>query len=146
MKTTAPFTKSPLEELRVLYLEDDPIIAMGFVEMIQRLGGIVHECSSLRAALAALQADDYDVALLDLNIHGQTSYAVAEAVVDKHAALVFLTGCGREALSAEWRHHVVCEKPCAEIDVCQAIGEAIHLLRQSPGTPAAAQNPLMPAA
>lgn len=146
MKTAAPFSKSPLEQLRVLYLEDDPIIAAGFVEMIERLGGIVHECNTLDAALIALQQGHYDLALLDLNIRGQTSYAVAEAAVYKHAALVFITGCGRETLSAEWRHHAVCEKPCSEIDVCLAIGEAIHLLRQSPHSVAESQSPMMPAA
>ena len=146
MKTMVLFGKSPIEGLRVLYLEDDPVIAISFVEMIEQWGGIVRECNTLDAALIALQQGHYDVALLDLNIRGQTSYAVAEAAVDKHAALVFVTGCGRETLLAEWRHHAVCEKPCSEIDVCRAIGEAIKLLRQSPHAVAALQSPMMPAA
>jgi CheY-like chemotaxis protein len=114
-----------LDALRVLYLEDNAVIAMNFVAMLEEQGAIVDDHSTVVAALKALRDGDYDVALLDVDIRGATSFSVAEAALSKDVALVFVTGYGHETLPAPWREYPLCEKPCSGSELSAAIQHAI---------------------
>src|SRR5689334_1488669 len=96
-----------LDNLRVLYLEDNALIAMNFVAMLEEEGAIVDDHAAVETALNALREGDYDIALLDVDIHGTMSFPVAEAALAKDLALVFVTGYGDESMPAAWREHIL---------------------------------------
>jgi DNA-binding response OmpR family regulator len=112
-------------ELRILYLEDESLIAMNYVAMLEEAGAVVDDCTTLGAAFSALDQGTYDVALLDVNIRENMSFPLAEAARAKGLPVVFVTGYGREVLPPEWSGHVVCEKPCSQAGLLSAIQQAL---------------------
>jgi DNA-binding response OmpR family regulator len=113
------------DALRVLYLEDDALVAMNFVALLEGEGALVDDHTTIEAALAALHRADYDLALLDVDIRGKLSFPVAEAAVAKGLSLVFVTAYGQESLPPRWQDHAVCEKPCSQAELSAAIQTAI---------------------
>jgi DNA-binding NarL/FixJ family response regulator len=63
-------TEPLAEHLRVLYVEDDPVLRDLFSQKLTRLGAVrsVVTCGSPRDAVNAANDGHYDVALLDLNL------------------------------------------------------------------------------
>ena len=112
-------------ELRILYLEDESLIAMNYVAMLEEAGAVVDDCTTLGAAFTALDEGTYDVALLDVNINEKMSFPLAEAALAKGLPIVFVTGYGKEVLPPEWSEHVVCEKPCSQAGLLSAIQQAL---------------------
>jgi DNA-binding response OmpR family regulator len=112
-------------ELRILYLEDESLIAMNYVAMLEEAGAVVDDCTTLGAAFSALDQGTYDVALLDVNIREKMSFPLAEAARAKGLPVVFVTGYGREILPPEWSGYVVCEKPCSQAGLLSAIQQAM---------------------
>ena len=115
-----------VDGLRVLFLEDEALVFMNHVEMLQGLGCIVTGCMTIPEALTAIQKGTYDLGLLDVNIDGEMSYEVAEALHERGIPVAFITGYQSAALEEKWRDHPSCEKPCAAEDfhalIVQAFG------------------------
>jgi CheY-like chemotaxis protein len=64
---------------RILVVEDEP----GYRELMQFiLGGVYNMtiCSSVEEALVNLDAEQYDLVIADINLHGMTGFAVLEKV------------------------------------------------------------------
>jgi DNA-binding response OmpR family regulator len=112
-------------ELRILYLEDESLIAMNYVAMLEAAGAVVDDCTTLGAAFTALDEGTYDVALLDVNIRETMSFPLAAAALAKGLPVVFVTGYGKDVLPPEWSGHVVCEKPCSQAGLLSAIQQAL---------------------
>jgi CheY-like chemotaxis protein len=85
---------SELEGKSVLLLEDEFLIAMDAEEiLVQRLGAAtVKVVSTFDEAQAAAEAGAFDIALLDVNINGQMSFPIAEALRARGVPVVFATG------------------------------------------------------
>lgn len=98
---------------RILVVEDEVFVAMEVEHILGTFGFDVRaSVSSVTDALRALEDfDDFDVALLDVNLRGETVFAVADALVERGIGLVFATGYGRDGVRADLRHHPVIAKP-----------------------------------
>jgi DNA-binding NarL/FixJ family response regulator len=61
---------SATAHLRILYVEDDPVLRDLLTGKLRKLGAVrsVSACGSARDAVNAATADEHDVALLDLNL------------------------------------------------------------------------------
>jgi DNA-binding response OmpR family regulator len=80
---------------RVLVLEDEPIIGFALEDMLLSLGfDIVDIATRLEDATQAIAAADFDAAVLDVNIHGQRSYPIADALAERDIFYIFATGYG----------------------------------------------------
>jgi PAS domain S-box-containing protein len=82
---------------RVLLVEDEPLIRLLMESAIARLGcTVVGPAGTLEEALrlATDEAGRLDAAVLDVNLHGQPSYKVAEALHAQGVKVVFVTGYG----------------------------------------------------
>lgn len=98
---------------RVLIVEDQYLIAIGLRDELRRLGietaAIV---PSVAAALAALERDaGVHAALLDLNLAGERSYPVADALAARKIPYAFVTGYTDGAIDARYTHVPVVRKP-----------------------------------
>ena len=53
----------------------------------------------------------FDAALLDVNLHGEASYPIADALIKRGIHFVFTTGYDSDALDEAYRSYLRCEKP-----------------------------------
>ena len=83
-----------LAGLRILMVEDEPIIAMALEELLEDEGARPTVAGSLEQANEALAGQEFDAAILDINIHGQKSYPVARVLMERGVPFVFASGYG----------------------------------------------------
>jgi response regulator RpfG family c-di-GMP phosphodiesterase len=86
---------APIDTWRVLILEDEPIIGLALEDMLQSLGvRCVLLADTLSAATAIVENETLHWAVLDVNIHGERSYAVADKLQAIGTPFIFATGYG----------------------------------------------------
>ena len=84
-----------LEGKHVLVLEDEPIVAFMVEDMLVELGARkVIATSRVTEAIAVLAFEKVDAAVLDVNVHGQESYGVADRLTELSVPYIFATGYG----------------------------------------------------
>ena len=94
----------------VLVVEDEAIIAMLVEDMLADLGHTVAATAGrLEEALDAARTLPLDLAVLDLNLGGQSTYEVAALLQSRGVPVIFATGAG--SVDAEWAHMPVVQKP-----------------------------------
>jgi CheY-like chemotaxis protein len=107
-----PAQGTPLAGRSVLVLEDDFLIADEVCALIGTLGGeVLGPASSSAAALRLLGQRSPDVALLDVNLHGERAYDVAEALAGAGVPFAFTTGYDLELIDARFAYAPHLEKP-----------------------------------
>ena len=78
----------------ILLVEDEPIIGFALEDMLMDEGARTFLAPSTEAALSVLESERIDVAILDVNVHGKTTYALAEVLRERQIPFVFATGYG----------------------------------------------------
>ena len=97
---------------RVLVVEDDVMIRMLIEDMLADLGfAVAAEAAKVHEALAAVKSADIDVAILDVNLGGETTGPVAEALAARGTPFVFATGYGEHTLPEQFRDRPLLKKP-----------------------------------
>jgi CheY-like chemotaxis protein len=97
---------------RVLIVEDDVMIRMLIEDMLGDLGfAVAAEASKVHEALAAVNSTAFDVAILDVNLSGETTGPVAEALAARGTPFVFATGYGEHGLPDQFRDRPLLKKP-----------------------------------
>jgi DNA-binding NtrC family response regulator len=106
----------------VLIVEDDPIIALGFEDMILGFGvGMVRTAGSVIKALDMIAVRAPDFALLDVGLVREKSFAIAERLDALEIPFAFVTGYGaKEKFPAAFVHKPRLIKPCSS-DALQAV-------------------------
>jgi len=86
----------------ILVVEDEPLVAMMVEDMLIELGAIViGPASTLAEALELAGQGGFDAALLDVNLNGERSHAVAELLTARGTPFVYATGYGS---AGEYQH------------------------------------------
>jgi CheY-like chemotaxis protein len=97
---------------RVLVVEDDVMIRMLIEDMLGDLGfAVVAEAAKVHEARAAVNSTEIDVAILDVNLSGETTGPVAEALAARGTPFVFATGYGEHGLPDQFRDRPLLKKP-----------------------------------
>ena len=103
---------SPLSGRRVLVVEDETMVAWLLEDMLADLGcAVVGPVARVNQALAMLDAEAIDAAVLDVNLNGQKSYPVADALAARGVPFVFSTGYDKDSLLDGYRTFPVLQKP-----------------------------------
>jgi CheY-like chemotaxis protein len=99
----------------VLIVEDDPIIALGFEDMILGFGvKTVRSAGSVAQALEMIRDRAPDFVLLDVGLVREKSFAVAERLEALQIRFVFVTGYGADVrLPAAFAARPRLLKPCS---------------------------------
>ena len=119
-------TTAILSGKRVLVVEDEMMIAMLLEDMLIDLGcEVVGIASRLDDALLRAQNTAFDIAILDVNLNGQTSYAVADALAERGLPFVFATGYGSGGLTPRYQNITTLQKPFQISDLIRALSEAL---------------------
>jgi CheY-like chemotaxis protein len=95
-----------------MVVEDEAIISFLIEDMLLTLGcaSVVH-AGAVKQALSVLADQTPDAAVLDVNLAGESGYAVAEKLEEEGVPFVFATGYGEVGLPARWRQRPVVQKP-----------------------------------
>jgi CheY-like chemotaxis protein len=110
-------TETALNGVRVVLLEDEAIVNFAVTDLLREFGCRVSPCMHLHEALAIIEHELPDAAVLDVNIRGQLSYDVAEKLHEKGVPIVFLTGYATLGLAGKWNKFPECFKPCAPAEL-----------------------------
>jgi CheY-like chemotaxis protein len=115
-------TPLPLTGVRLLIVEDEALVAMDYAQMLERAGAIiVGVASKVDDALRDIETLDFDAALLDGNLFGQSVEAVSIALSRNGRPFVFVTGYSKEALPKAFAQATVVNKPCAADSLIAAV-------------------------
>jgi CheY-like chemotaxis protein len=100
---------------RVLVVEDEMLIGMLLEDMLTDLGHeVVAIVPRLKDAMAAVDRETYDLAILDVHLHGESAFPVADVLIAKGIPFVFATGYGERGLPENYRGRPVLQKPFAK--------------------------------
>ena len=112
---------------RVLIVEDETILAMLLKDMLRELGcDVVATATQPSQAIAAIQALEIDVAILDINLGGQQSYGIAAELAARNLPFVFSTGYSRSVSGKEHPDKPVLRKPFQVEDLQAALSQALN--------------------
>jgi CheY-like chemotaxis protein len=101
-----------LQGCGVLVVEDEAMVAMLLEDLLHELGcHVVEIASRVETALTSIMVRTFDVAILDVNLKGETSYPVADVLELRKVPFLFATGYGTEAIPEKYRQRVVLQKP-----------------------------------
>ena len=84
-----------LAGLSILVVEDEVMVGMMLEDMLHDFGCNVEVVPSVEKALSSIRGSVPDGVLLDMNLHGQKTTAVAEELVSKSVPFLLVTGYGR---------------------------------------------------
>lgn len=105
-----------LDGRKILVVEDDYLEALALAEVLQAAGAdVIGPVSEIQEALSFVEkVNDIDAAILDVDLHGQKSYPVAQALAARQIRFVFATGYGEEAIDQAYRAYPRLQKPFDE--------------------------------
>jgi CheY-like chemotaxis protein len=86
-------TAVPKKKRNILVIEDEPLIAMMLEAELESLGiHVIGPVANLKAALQLTESTDLDAALVDLNISGEYTTAVADKLHTRNIPFIFVSG------------------------------------------------------
>src|SRR5690606_37449406 len=115
-----------LQGLRVLFVEDESIVAMLTEDMLEELGcEISAAAANLEDALAAVAQGGFDIALLDINLAGTMVFPVAAALDRLGIPFAFASGYGGKGLSPEFAGVPIIGKPFSIAELAGVLEAAL---------------------
>ena len=120
-------SKQELSNRKVLVVEDEMMIAMLIEDMLDEFGcKLVGPATNVPRALELIGKESIAVAVLDLNLDGKDTYAIADALQRKNVPFIFATGYGSTGLRQEYGNRPVLPKPFQARDLEAALTEALN--------------------
>ncbi len=117
-----------LAGLDVVLVEDETMVSFLIEEMLEQLGAAsVRHAARLEAGLALVESKLPSLAILDVNIGGETVFAIAEKLDAAKIPFVFITGYGREGVHGRWANYEVLQKPLTVQEFEQGLRRALKL-------------------
>lgn len=97
---------------RVLVVEDEMMIMLSIEDVLCDLGCETLEvAATVDQALALIDAHLFDVAMLDVNLNGETSYPIADVLAARGVPFLFSTGYGQRGVDKRHGDRPVLAKP-----------------------------------
>jgi CheY-like chemotaxis protein len=116
------------QKLRILLVEDDDVVALYLNELLEDAGmSVIGPVGRVADAVALIDQQNtmIDGAILDINLHGDFSYPVADALIRRGIPFLFTTGYGAGTVDAAYSSHPRCEKPFQEQALLGALARIV---------------------
>lgn len=113
-----------LEGKRILLVEDEFLIALMAAQMLEALGAVViGPANSNARGLALIDKEKIDGALLDVNLNGERSDAIARRLKEKGVPYGFVSGYGAGGWPAD---ALGVEKPYKQEQLAELLSRIFH--------------------
>jgi CheY-like chemotaxis protein len=130
-RAAPPKPRAILAGLRVLVVEDESLIALDLVDRLEIAGAdVAPPVSTEKEALQAIEAGEFDCALLDANLHGHPVDEIAATLTRRKIPFVFVTGYGQIGLPASFIQAPVLPKPVSDEQMLDAITGIVSRTRK----------------
>jgi CheY-like chemotaxis protein len=97
-----------LSDIKVLLVEDEPLVAMSVADQLRGAGAIVvGPCATAGQAIDILHANDVDVAVIDFVLADENSERLQAALENEGIPFVVLTGYPRILVRRDDRQRVL---------------------------------------
>lgn len=111
---------------RALVVEDEALVGMLTMHMVKEMGySIVGPMTNIADANAVIGKDDFDVAIIDLNLNGVPAYPLADALHTRGVPFVFVTGYAQDSIDRRFSHIPIVQKPIPREDLANAIARVV---------------------
>lgn len=98
--------------LRVLVVEDEWLIAAGIADDLHAAGyEVAGPVGSVHEAVGLIETETVDVALLDIHLHGETSFGIADALASRGIPFIFSSGFSRHQIPPTHQSRSLLPKP-----------------------------------
>lgn len=115
---------------RILIVEDESMIAMMVEDFLHESGWeVAGWAGATERALAMAQDLEIDAALLDVNLSGQDTFAVADILSGRQIPFVFATGYGADGVAERFRGVPTLTKPFQRNELDRALETAMAAMR-----------------
>lgn len=119
-----------LQGLRILLVEDDPLICLDLQSSLSDFGAIVAAATNVAAALQILAASALDFAILDFELGMETSEPIARAARERRVPFLYLSGYSeKDQRFRDWPGVDILVKPISAAEVARRIRETVGLGR-----------------
>jgi DNA-binding response OmpR family regulator len=120
-----------LEGLKVLVVEDNPMLAELTKDLLEDSGcQVVGPAGWLQRGLELAKGEPLDGAILDINLHGEMSFGIAEVLHSRGVPFVFVTGHeDRSIVPLAFRSAPRLDKPAADEHLIEAMVAAFTAKR-----------------
>ena len=116
---------------RVLVLEDEWTIAELIKDALEGAGyEVVGPIGRVAEALALLKRERCDAAVLDMNLHGERSFGVAEMLAGTSTPFVFVSGYSAAVLPAAFVERPLMQKPIDTTTLCRWVAVLLRPLAE----------------
>ncbi|HZR72621.1 response regulator [Bradyrhizobium sp.] len=98
----------------ILLVEDEALIRMMLVDMVEELGHtVIAEAGSVEIGRPLAEIEQYDLAIVDINLEGFNAQPVVEAIRDRGLPFFLLSGYGAASVPDALKGMPVLNKPCS---------------------------------
>jgi CheY-like chemotaxis protein len=120
----------PVATRRILIVEDESMIAMMVEDFLEQSGWeVAGWAGGTERALAMARDSEIDAALLDVNLNGQDTFAVADILRGRRIPFIFATGYGADGVAERFRGVPTLTKPFQRNELDQALETAMAAVR-----------------
>jgi CheY-like chemotaxis protein len=111
---------------RILVVEDEMLILLMIVGILEDLGcQSVTSAATVEKAVSLIESDFFDAAMLDMNLGGEDSSRVADALSEKAVPFIYSTGNDKRGMGEVARNHIVLHKPFRDADLSAALTQLL---------------------
>ena len=97
---------------RVLVVEDETMVSMLLEDMVCDLGAeVIGPAAKFEQAMALALQGTFDLAVLDVNLHGLVVYPIADVLRHRGIPFIFVTGYDSSVVPQRYQHVWVLSKP-----------------------------------
>lgn len=111
---------------RILVVEDEMMVSWTLEDMLAELGcAVVGPAVRVNQALAMIKTTAIDAAVVDVNLNGEMSYAVADALSERGVPFVFSTGYNKSSLKGSYHNSLLLQKPLERSELGEALAKLL---------------------
>lgn len=110
------FARSPnARHKRILIIEDETMMTFLLDDMLTELGyNIAGIAQRFDEASDKIEYEGFDAAILDVNLNGQSTFALADMLQKKNMPFIFSTGYDQASLPEKYRTYPALQKPYSQ--------------------------------
>jgi CheY-like chemotaxis protein len=119
-----------LTGLKVLVVEDNGLEALAMEAVLKAAEvEVVGVVATVQKALALAANAEMDAVLLDVNLHGEMAYPVADRLLARGIPFVLVTGYAAREIPMRYFSHALCSKPWSAERLLKHLSQAVAAAR-----------------